>query len=49
LLHRNGYINPGFLAYRKSVAEGQGYACIEWRDGEPGGATLIVSGAGAEF
>lgn len=33
------HINPGFLKYRKSVADD--FAAIEWRDGAPGSATLI--------
>jgi len=36
-------VNPGFLKYRKSVAEGGDFATLEWRDGEPGGATVISS------
>lgn len=37
------HVNPGFLAYRKSVADGGAYACIEWRDNhdDPHGATLL--------
>lgn len=34
-------VNSGFLKYRKSVAND--FAAIEWRDGEPGGATMLVS------
>lgn len=33
------HVNGGFLKYRKSVADD--FAAIEWRDGEPGGATMI--------
>ena len=40
------HINPGFLKYRKSVADD--YAALEWRDGTPGGATLIDA-AGREY
>ena len=35
------HVNGGFLKYRKSVAND--FAAIEWRDGEPGGATMLVS------
>jgi hypothetical protein len=38
---RNEHINPGFLQYRKSVAEADGFAALEWRDGKPGGCTVI--------
>ena len=38
---RNKHINPAFIKYRKSVADD--YAAIEWRDGTPGGVTLIDS------
>ena len=34
------HVNGGFLKYRKSVAND--FAAIEWRDGEPGGATMLV-------
>lgn len=37
---RSEHVNPSFLAYRKSVAEGRDFAAIEWTDGEPGGATV---------
>jgi hypothetical protein len=39
-------VNPGFLAYRKSVADD--FAALEWRDGKPGGVTLIDS-RGVEY
>lgn len=29
------YVNPGFLAYRKSVTKGGQYASVEWRDSGP--------------
>ncbi len=45
---RADHINPGFLTYRKSVAEGQGFAAIEWRDGTPGGAT-VLDASGREY
>lgn len=35
------HINPGFLKYRKSVAIGDAFAAIEWRDGTPGGSTVL--------
>lgn len=33
------HVNPSFLKYRKSVADD--FAAIEWKDGKPGGSTLI--------
>eukprot|EP01126_Amoeba_proteus_P029242 TRINITY_DN2882_c0_g1_i5.p1 TRINITY_DN2882_c0_g1~~TRINITY_DN2882_c0_g1_i5.p1 ORF type:complete len:473 (-),score=89.02 TRINITY_DN2882_c0_g1_i5:159-1517(-) len=39
-------INPGFLTYRKSVADD--FAALEWRDGEPGGS-VFVSLTGKEY
>lgn len=33
------HVNPAFLRYRKSVADD--FAALEWRDGAPGGCTLI--------
>lgn len=35
------HINPGFLQYRKSVAQAEDFAALEWRDGAPGGCTLL--------
>lgn len=35
------HVNPAFLQYRKSVADD--FAALEWRDGKPGGCTLIDS------
>lgn len=35
------HVNPAFLTYRKSVADD--FAACEWRDGRPGGCTLIDS------
>lgn len=39
----NTSINPGFLQYRKSVAEAEDFAALEWSDdaSRPGGCTLI--------
>ena len=48
LLSRTEYINPGFLTYRKSVAEGHQYAAIEWKDGLPGGST-VFDATGKEY
>ena len=37
------HVNPGFLLYRKSVAEGGAYAALEWQDdaADPHLSTLI--------
>lgn len=42
----NEHINPGFLQYRKSVADD--FAAIEWRDGAPGGS-VVMDAAGNEY
>jgi len=39
-------VNPGFLDYRKSVAED--FTAVEWRDGPPGGS-VFISVTGEEY
>jgi putrescine aminotransferase len=39
-------VNPGFLQYRKSVAED--FAAIEWRDG-PAGGSVVIDSRGVEY
>lgn len=48
LSHWAEHINPAFLQYRKSVAAADGFAAIEWKDGAPGGST-VLDALGNEF
>ena len=38
LQYWKGHVNAGFLKYRKSVADGQSFAALDWNDDQPGTA-----------
>lgn len=49
LSHWAEHINPAFLQYRKSVAEGNLFAAIEWRDGNTPGGSTVIDARGNEY